>query len=610
MLTENQHWLAGDLPINAPDVVALVWSLYKRSRDNKAGWRERAAESYDYYNGEPYTLWQEEKMKTRKTPALQINRIFPQVRDKKALAIRGLPEIKCYPRGLDDTDVADDMNELVKYVQYENNMMKVQDIINQDAIITGEGWLKCIFDDTAGEDFPDIQMFPRSPFIMFKDPDSEREDLVDAEYVIEAQRLPIGKIIRMFPDKKELIFPSGSFDPTTSPALEHDIVEDDYGSHGMGQEKTDKEEPSALLLECWIKEHKPGAIYYDPTTEMYINIELDKDGDPIIPAKYSKDKEQYLAWFATLVHVKNLQHTMRLIHVVGNVLLQNKPMPYMHNTFPFVPLYCYVSRDESGPKVFGEVDNAKEPQLLHNKFFSLALHSLATGTNFMWLKRKDVVDEGKLERDGSTPGAVIDVDVPPGMALNEAVQRIPGVPLSPELGRMMELLKYEIDRMTGVFQPQRGEAGTAKSGKQVELQMDQGQVAVEGLTLNASAFRKQTGRIIVSNIQQFWQGKDMVQVIGPDGARRLIDMQDGNLKDLATMKFDIVIADTRGQPTTALEKFAIAEKIFPAVLSPEEFMEYVPLPNKEEVIQRIKTEREAMLGITGGMPAPEGEEVQ
>lgn len=594
--------LTGEFPTEDVDIVEYMHRLYQRSRDHFADANELGSESYDYYNNKPYTEDEERKMEDKNIPRLRINRVYPEVRDKKAMALRGLPEIKVYPRitagqeGMEDAEKANPMNELVRFVQQENDMLAIQNKVNQDAIITGKGWAKCIFQDDVDDDISDIQIMKRNYNVVFPDPDSEEEDLIDAEYVIEARRMSLSRLLRMFSGKKDLIGPDSGFDANWTGKSSSDTG--DYDE----DKKSKDDEDSVLLLECWVKEHTKGIVVFDPGDDeeerpaQYVVLSVDDDGDPVPPV--GKDKVEFVEWLATTKPVKKLRYVIRLVHVAGNVLLNDTISPYAHGMFPFVPLYCNVSNDGGSQYVFGEVENAKEPQKLHNKFFSLALKNLAAAANFLWLMKKGILKKEHLENAG--PGAVIEIDTPG--PIGDAIKRVTSVPMISEMVRIMELLKYEIDRMFGVFPPQRGEqTGATKSGKHQELLMEQGQVSVEELSRNASGFRKQLGKLIVSNIQQFWQGRDIVQIVGPDGARKLINVRE-SFEELGTMKFDVVISDTRGMPTTNTEIFEMALMLHErGAIDNEELLEVSPYPNKEKALQRIRREKQQMMmGIPAG----------
>jgi hypothetical protein len=594
-------WTGGNLPKDDDSLVALIWKLYKRARDSRSEWEERAKECFRFFNGEHYTEDEKLVLNRKQTPALTINRIFARIRDKKALSLRGIPEIKIYPRGKEDVGVADAFNELVKFVQDQNNMQLVQDQVNQDALVGGIGWGECIFDPDAEDGSPDIQINEADPFTVFPDPDSQRPDLEDAEYIIKAQKLSVQKILRMFPGKKDEIPMGGESVAPFSPPLQLDLAEDDYGSHGLGKERKEEDEDTLLLLECWIKEHSPGAIFYDPVNQDYVTVDVDKKGRP-----KGVEPEQ----LAGLEHIKNRRYKIRLVHIVGNVVLQNVLSPYIHNRFPLVPLYCYVSRDSGRLRWFGEIENAKEPQRVQNKIYSLMLHNIATMTNSIWVVRTGTKDISKIENAGATPGTVIEV----GGAgpISEQIQRLPGVAAVTEATRAQEMLKYEVDHMTGVYQVQRGETGGAKSGKHMESLVEQGQISTEGIALYASIFRKQLGRIIASNIQQFYKDRDIGEIIGfrKDGSS--VNMEE-SLKDMATLKFDVIVSQAESKPTTLLEKYMVARDLYETtggrVINDEELLDFVPIDvDKEKIKQRMQQEKQMMLmmGATGGESVPEG----
>jgi hypothetical protein len=597
----SKFWLEGRIPENDDEKARFVLDLFNYSRDCRSEWEDRAKESFRYFNGNPYTEEQKAKMKDKQTPPLKINAVFPLVRGKQAEAMRGLPEIKCYPRGYDDKAISDAMNELVKYVQDENNMAGVQNEVNKDSLITGLGWIKCIFEEEYDEDVPEIQIIERNPFIIYPDPDSERLDLSDADFVIEAQRLPIRKVVKMIPGAADKIGVTGNVEFSMRDT-QADIPEDDYGSHGMAKRfgGGEKRDDTVMLYECWVKEYVTSAIYYDPENQQYHPVELNDKGLPVDKAVY-----EYLD---RLIHVKNTNYLIRLIHVADNVLLSDEISPYIHGKFPFVPLFCYTSRvvyeDDSNRYVFGEVDNLKEPQNISNKLFSFGIHNLATAANHLVLYKKDAVDPNVLEKMGSVPGAKIPIDGPG--PIDDNIRREAGVPMAADLMIMVDRMRYHLEYITGQFRPQRGEPGGAKSGKQEELLQEKGMVSVEGILLNGRTFRRALGRIITSNVQQFYQNKKMVSVISPDGARKLIDIS--KLKDLATTRFEVAIADTQGMPTNNIEKWAILVDVIEILqnyLPPKTILgmilDYIPLPiDKDQVLSEMGAENPTNMGTPDG----------
>jgi len=118
-------------------------------------------------------------------------------------------------------------------------------------------------------------------------------------------------------------------------------------------------------------------------------------------------------------------------------------------------------------------------------------------------------------------------------------------------------------------------------------------------------FQRTMGQIIASNIQQFYKDKDYVRVVGAGGMTSGINIPE-QLGDMGTLRFDIVVADSEGMPAGPMEQFMLAAELYQMnLLTKGEFIEWVPMVNKDAILERLKSTGEDQMTIAG-IPGPMG----
>ncbi len=519
---------------------------------------------------------------------MTFNKVLPQVRLLTGMERQNREELRVFPREGSDTQDADIMTGLVKYVLDENLAPWQLTRKSNDVYICGRGWVKTdiSYDENVNGD---VLLRRRNPFQIFWDLISDEWDGSDMRWVQDAPWMTEDEAKELWPEFADLI-KVGDWLSGTAPFL--------VSSMQMGDRKwedklyLDKETRRVRCLEHWYKTREVVTIAVNVSTGDVVNAE-----DEYFNEQYASLDEQQRSAFQ---FVRRKMTTVRVATVMNWILVQDKPSPFKHNMLPLIP---YVGLQFMG-EPFGLVEYLKDPQRLGNKSISQTLNHLNRTANSGWLnKSTGGANHKQLEDYGATAGIVINYEEVEPKRIEPA--RIDSGHMSlaqnaDSIVREISLLNAELSGL-----------GTQRtvSGRAIEARQRGGMIGNEDFFDNMLLGDKILGYQLIANIQQVYTQARIVRILGAQSVRNPYDT---GAKLFTTMKnsqdelykvvdrclkaeYDYVVDRSPASQTIRMAQFEqlmTAAKDFPGAIPPDVLVDASDLPENWKA--RIKAHIQEM----------------
>jgi hypothetical protein len=470
-------------------------SCWRATKD----WREAGEESFRFVENNQWEDKDRAFLDSQFRPVMTFNEVLPQVRLLTGIERQNREELRVFPREGGDTEDAEIMTGLVKYVLDENLAPWQLTRKSNDVYICGRGWIKT--DISYDENITgDVVLRRRNPFGVFWDPLSDDWDGQDLRWVQDAPWLTEDEAKELWPDFEDLIKVGDWLSGETS-----GIISGMQSGDKNWNDKLflDQETRRVRCLEHWYKTRQTVNVAVNPSTGDVKNAD-----DETFLAQFGGDPRgvaaagfQIIQRRMTVVRVKTVMHWM---------LLQDKASPFNHNSIPIIPYIGLQFMNEP----YGLVEYLKDPQRLKNKSLSNLLNHLNRSANSGWLNKKgEGAEKSVLEAFGSAARLVIEYET-------EKPERIEPARLdtghfalfnaSDEVIAKISLLNAEIQGTT---------TQQTTSGKAIEARQKGGMIGNEDFFDNMLLGDKLLGYQLISNIQQVFTGERIKRVMGRQAAR-------------------------------------------------------------------------------------------
>ena len=204
---------------------------------------------------------------------------------------------------------------------------------------------------------------------------------------------------------------------------------------------------------------------------------------------------------------------VRRSYWIGPHLLSDEPSPYPHNHFPYVPFWGF-QEDMTGVP-YGYVRGMKYPQDSLNSGVS----KLRWGMAVMRVERTKgavAMTDAQLRRTVARADAdiVLDADHMARPGSRFEVKR--DYALTSQHYQMLADNRASIERVSAITTAFQGKAGTASSGQQESMQIEQSNQSLNDLMDNFRAGRAQVGELLLSLIMEDIGDKEEEVVIEGD----------------------------------------------------------------------------------------------
>lgn len=566
-------------------------------------WRDYAKQDYEFVDGKQWTDADLKKMRKAERPAITINRIRPIINLLCGYSAQNETEPDFLPRSEEDDRVARVAKGITKYAFDQTNYQRVKKQAFRDAVTCGVGYYWITYDYNWAKMDGKINIDNVSPFDVFIDPESIKDDLSDANYCGRYSWETPDRLCQVYPDKADEIRTlSHEYDETELETLNTQPL---WYSHELKKLR---------VVQYWYKDYTQKQAYI-------VNGEMIDASKPdefaILQASGAEP---------TTIPLEKIRYAT----FCGGLLLEEGESPYKHGHFPLVAQYCYKSGwgtdDDDGLEPAGVVRDLKDPQRELNKNRSQRMHIVnqqSLGVRF-WRGNASERLKREIQQKSTTPGANI--------FLPQSVTFEDGLPASQSIGNIELENQAQSDfySISGITPESLSGSVRQMSGKAIDLRQSVTTVQTAEIFDNAKEAELEIVNILWGEkgspglIPQYFNEKKVLRILGDDGKKEWIQIQpgigqamqeqpainpmtgqpqtddDGNpitkvLYDLSCFDFDIVITTSQASATArAANLYQLLDAKKSGVDIPMDIiLDFMDFPEKETVKKRIQEQAEA-----------------
>ena len=385
-----------------------------------------------------------------------------------------------------DVEVADVMNGIIRHIESESKADLAYDWASEGSVDSGLGFFRIVTEYVNGTFQQEIKIkkIPNR-FSVYRDPDSYEIDGSDQKECLITEMVTRKAFKKMYPNADPCEWASSAGDTNTW-ITENEIRIAEYFY-------CDYEKDILLLLETG------DSIYLSQFDEKYAN-EMQK---PVIIDKRECDRK-VVKW-AKLTGAEVLEESI-----------------FAGSYIPVIPVFGIITVVDGRMYWRGIVRGAKDPQRMYNYNRSTIAESLAltvkapfigaTGqfksTSRRWASANRV-NYAYLEYDPVTTNGQL---APPPQR-----QGFAGVPSG--LLQDIQTSEHDIQAGLGMYQASLGQDSNAKSGKALNAQRQQGDIATFHFPDNLAKSVAHAGRIIVEIIPKYYDTQRVIRILGEDGSQ-------------------------------------------------------------------------------------------
>jgi hypothetical protein len=550
-------------------IVDNIKNLYSKSRSAVDSKHSKDRKNLDYYLGKH---WSFQRPKWKSSPVT--NFVYSNIEQLLPLMTDSNPKIEIVAQTPEGKIGAELMSVVVDDVWDKTDMRRKMPDWCKNSLIYGSGIAKPYWDATINNGIGDIRIDIIDNFHFFPDPDAS--EIEDARWLITAIPTPIDEVRRRYPDSKDRVKKDSQ---VSGPRLTTHIgrAADDKGSRGPDWARGQENKPTesrVTVIECW---------YHDPT---------------LVEAPTYTPEEDQLMW-QTMGHSMQdhlaaqgmpatelvpLYPNGRVTVIAGDIILSDKPNPFMHGRFPFVKLDDQPRQGEFW--AMGDVEQIIPLQNEFNKRQAQMLDSLNLTANPVWVIDKNAgVDISKLvNRSGSV------IRKNPGTE----VRREPGPEVPSSAFKALEQTQMNIETVSGVHDVTQGRkpAGITAASSISQLQ-EAAQTRVRPKVRLLEHAIRELGHFVVELIQQFYTWERVVPQIGPSKVQQWVQFDPKYVQDTF---FTVQIEANSTMPVSRVSRAADAIQLFQlGVIDQIALLEATDWPERYEVYQRMQESQQAQI---------------
>ena len=601
------------------DDVKLRGEIMQRFRTVSAHykpWNEIAQEDYEFGLGKQWTDEDLNILKEQGRPALTFNRIKPLLSLVSGYQRENTSRIRVNPEGGEDRIFSEVMDRGIKAVDKWSHFEYKTGYWFDDGLFCGKGFLEGYISYDKDPIRGELNFRQTTPYEVLVDPECREYDINEgARYLFKITSLSKAELKELYPGHDDIIngFVKDVDDIgiNGSGYIAKEGSDDDYGNKpnettivsrsddpDAGDENTD--DTTFTVKEYWRKKK---------VTKYFV---IDRDTNE--PKRFDKkeEAEAFSAQQGSIGKVvpRSINEMWVAAMVCGFVLSDTiSPFePYYHG-FPFFRFIADWAPNAPTEeyRVQGMVRPLKDAQREKNKSKSQNLHILNTQANSGWVADDDALTpEGfdDLEAMGSKPGLVIKKKK--GAELREIL------PKGPNAGHWQreEKADEEFKQISGINPDLMGfQEGTA-SGKAISMRIKQAILSLVRLFSNFYYSKEITGLFILQLIPMLFDTRKLMKVLGPHYMAKALDpekypegISEGTVSAFLQMvsdnKYDVFVAESDRNATIRYEIFSELTELLKAgaPIPMELIIDYMDLPNSEEVKQKIKEEAAKMQAL-------------
>lgn len=578
-------------------------------------WRKEAKEDFRFVQGKQWDKSDVDTLRKQGRPAITINRCRPMINQVSGYFGQNMSEANFLPRGEGDDEICNIAKGVNKYVYDKCMFLRHKKKVGRDRLICGKGYYWVFYDFDYDKMDGMIKIERRSPFEVFVDPESVKEDLSDAEFC--------GTYSWESPDELALIYEEKA---DQIKLLTHKLDAAEVDTVGGEPVWYSKQLKKVRVVQYWYKERSYRNVYQmngQPDTmeetEELASMEKLKVADPLTGQPLVKKHRIPSCDYKFMVFC-------------DDVLFEENPSPYKHKRYPLVQEFAYYTgeKDENDSTLepAGLIRDLKDIQREVNKHRSQRMHIVNTQANGIWLIYGTSTPEfdEQLKRFGTTPGARI--VVPPSVTKVERVMPDGVSTANVEMERVSGEDFYTISGINPETMANK-DAPASMSGVAIDRRQKASFTQVSDLADEANYSERLILDLLWGDkgrpglIPQYFTEEMVMRIVGDDGENKfvqlaqnqpqavnrepMIDPMTGQpqideqgqlvqrvLYDLSKFEFDIVVEPSQRTPTLMaanLEQLITAKQAGIAV-PPEMLLEFMQIGNKQELKKKMQEQAE------------------
>lgn len=294
-----------------------------------------------------------------------------------------------------------------------------------------------------------------------------------------------------------------------------------------------------------------------------------------------------------------IKATIKRMHVatfLHDLILDDKPSPYKHDQFPFVPFVCYVDRFGCP---YGVPRQIRGQNIEVNKRRSMAMALLS--------KRRTLMEEGAVPK-GREQETFEEANKPDGFILlgpnkMNSIKIEEQAEFAATQMRILESSEREILELSGANPEVMGYESNAITGRAIDKRVTQGNIVTAPIFNNLRRSMATLGKLVVALMQGYWTSEKVLRITDRlTGAEKFVEINkqirtDGGitiLNDITQGVYDIIISLA---PMTDTVRERNMEMLIEWVKkSPPEIIPHLVhaafemsnLPNKDSILQKLK----------------------
>lgn len=507
----------------------------KRARLGKRDWLKQAEEDFEFAVGKQWKDEDKKILEDAGIPALTINKIQPNLFLISGFQRQNRSDWVAYPEGEEDNLEAEIVTHLLKNAVKTCEGEYIVSEQFEDGVICGEGWVEPYIDYTEDLINGDLVLNKDNPLMIFPDPDGNKYDLSDCEFVVKVSpKLSKDQVTKLFPDKEKEIesIQNGSLEFSVGDSGETTQTID-YPMTGNDGDKSDFSAPERCfdLIEYYYKKYVPKYIIADKSVGQLKEAKDKKEADAYVSQananalsqaqQQSQATGQPLDASQSLVVAKVLKRIVPEIWVtcmIGKTIIDDYISPFYPKwkSYPFFPFFAHrITVPLSKAREYmtqGIVRSLKDPQRELNKRRSQELRILNSTANSGWLAEENTWKEkSTVEKYGSTPGVTLEYK-----SGKPKPERITPAPLSQGHAQLAAENTQDMKEISGINADLLAmqDKGSDASGRAIHLRQQQGIIMLQRILDNFSRTQKMIGKFILSQLSELYTVETAMRVMG------------------------------------------------------------------------------------------------
>jgi hypothetical protein len=574
-----------------------VYSYWIQARQAQAEERKDRLVDHEYYDHHQWRPEDAAELRDRGQIPLVLNNVQPACDWLIGTERRSRVDWRILPRRKEDAPEAEVKTALLKYVSDVNDVQFNRSDAFKDAVVSGLGWAEVgIRDPEPGGE----KLFYRYRDWrnIWHDHLGKYRDMSDWRYLHDAIWCDLDMAVAMFPDRKEIILLAAQAGNTLYDDFDLDNAEDNREFY-PSEEFSPLRRSRVRLITTWYREPERVTVFRGENIGALDGMLFNPE-DPLHVEIY----ESGLADTADTIRMS--VRCMFWLYPPGRrSVLADMRSPYRHNTFPYIPFFG--KRRRHNGTYYGLVRGLRDVQDDLNKRRSKALFLLST--------RGIIADEDAF----TDPDEAADEASRPDMFLlkrrGSDVRLINDTELAISHVNIMNEDKRYIEDIVGGSGEALGRETNAASGKAILARQEQGTIMTVEFFDNLRWAVLQSGRVMLSLIEQFYSDEKIIRIVGNQGAVRFERInypgETGGIEnDMTRAAADFVVDEQNYSASIRQSMFSVLgdflARIDPqiAVSMMDIWIDLSDIPGKDVLVQRIRK----MTGM--GDPDAEEENVQ